>query len=124
MTHKFLSHTELAALVAELRSAKTRVIAPVRAQDDPEQVDYRPIQKLEDAALGARLTRGSLKEFFLPPTEVLLHYRQTKEGVEIREVPTEAPPQVILGSTPCDAAGLEVFEDGLAEFVRLGFNFG
>jgi ferredoxin len=110
VTHRFLSHASLTALVAELVAAKTRVIAPVRAQDDPEQVDYRPIHKLEDAALGVRLTRGSLKEFFLPPTEVLLHYKQTKEGVEIREVPTEAPPQVILGSTPCDAAALEVVD--------------
>jgi ferredoxin len=97
-------------LVAEQVAANTRVIAPVRAKDDPEQLDYLPIQKLEDAAIGVRLPRRSLKEFFLLPTEVLLHYKQTKEGVEIREVPTEAPPQVILGATPCDAAGLEVVD--------------
>ena len=106
MTQKFLSHQELALLVAELLAAKTRVIAPVRAKDDPEQVEYQPIQSLEDAALGVRIPRRSLKEFFLPPTEVLLHYRQTKTGVEIREVATVAPPQVILGALPCDAAGV------------------
>lgn len=110
MTHSFLSHQGFAALVAELLAANKRVIAPVRAQDDPEQVDYMPIQKFEDAAFGLRLPRRSLKEFFLPPTEVLLHYRQTKAGIEIREVPTEAPPQVIFGATPCDAAALEVVD--------------
>ena len=92
MTHRFLSHADLTALVAELVAAKTRVIAPVRAKDDPGQLDYLPIQKLEEATFGTRLPRRSMKEFFLPVTEVLLRYRQTKEGVEIKEVPSEAPP--------------------------------
>ena len=107
MTQKFLSQADLSALVAGLVSAKTRVIAPVRAKDNPQQVDYQPIQKLEDAAFNVRLSRRSIKEFFLPVTEVLLQYKQTKEGVEIKEVPTEIPPQVVLGAPPCDVAGLK-----------------
>jgi ferredoxin len=110
VTHRFLSHQGLASLVAQLLAAKTRVIAPVRAKDDPQQIDYQPIQSFEEAAIGVRLPRRSLKEYFLPPTEVLLHYSQTKAGVEIREVPTAAPPQVILGATPCDVASLEVVD--------------
>jgi ferredoxin len=110
VTQRFLSQADLTALVTELVAAKTRVIAPVRAKDDPEQLDYLPIQKLEEATFGARVTRRSLKEFFLPPTEVLLRYKQTKEGVEITEVPTAAQPQVILSATPCDAAGLDVVD--------------
>jgi ferredoxin len=110
VTQRFLSNAGLAALVTELVAAHTRVIAPARASDDPEQIDYVSIHKLEDAAIGVRLPRRSLKELFLPPSEVLLYYRQTKDGVEIREVPTKAPPQVILGATPCDVAGLEVVD--------------
>lgn len=110
MTHRFLSHADLTALIAELVAANTRVIAPVRAKDDPEQLDYLPIRTLEEAAFGVRLPRRSLKEFFLPPTEVLLRYRQTKDGVEIQEVPTEVAPQVILAAAPCDVAGLEVVD--------------
>jgi len=106
VTHKYLSQQGLASLVGELLAAGTRVIAPVRAKDDAEQVDYQLIDSFADAAFGVRLPRRSLKEFFLPATEVLLHYKQTKSGVEIREVPTVAPPQVILGATPCDVAGL------------------
>ena len=68
MTHKYLSHQGLAALVAELLSAGTRVIAPVRAKDDAGQIDYQLIASYEEAALGVRLPRRSLKEFFLPPT--------------------------------------------------------
>jgi ferredoxin len=110
VTQRFLSHADLKALIAELVAAKTRVIAPVRAKDDPEQLDYMPIQTLEEATFGGRVTRRSLKEFFLPLTEVLLTYRQNKAGVEIKEVPTEAQPQVIFSSTPCDAAGLDVVD--------------
>ena len=110
MTQRFLSHADLGALVAELVAAHTRVIAPVRAKDDARQLDYLPIRTLADAALGVALPRRSLKEFFLPPTEVLLSYRQTKEGVEIKEVPTQARPQVILCASPCDAAALEVVD--------------
>ena len=110
MTQRFLSQAELAALVAELVAAKTRVIAPVRAKDNPEQLDYMPIQKLEEATFGAQVPRRSLKEFFLPATEVLLRYRQTKEGVEIKAAPSEAPPFVIFSATPCDASGLDVVD--------------
>ena len=106
MTNKFITHQELASLVAELIAAKTRVIAPARAADDPTHVDYKLIESSDEAAFGVSVPRRSLKEFFLPVTEVLLHYKQTKAGVEITEVPTVAPPQVIFGALPCDVAGL------------------
>ena len=124
MTHKFLSQADLAALIAELVAAKTRVIAPVRAKDDPEQIDYLPIQTLEEATFGVRLPRLSLKEFFLPTTEVLLRYKQNKEGVEVEEVATEAEPQVILTATPCDAAGLEIVDKVMSWDYRDELWFG
>jgi ferredoxin len=110
VTYKFLSIEDLSALVAELVAAGTRVLAPVRAKDDARQLDYLPIRTLADAALNVALPRRSLKEFFLPPSEVLLSYKQTKAGVEIKEVPTKAKPQVILGASPCDAAALETVD--------------
>lgn len=110
MTNKFLSHQGLASLIGELLAAKTHVIAPVRAADDPAQIEYRLLENIEQTAFGVRLPRRSLKEFFLPPSEVLLHYKQTKAGVEIREVPTVAPAQVIFGASPCDVAGLQTVD--------------
>ena len=110
MKHKLVTQQELSSLVSELLAANTRVIAPVRAQDDANQVDYAPIARWEDATFEQSLPRRSMKEFFLPVTEVLLHYRQTKEGVEIREVPTQAQPQVIFSGSPCDAAGAAVVD--------------
>lgn len=110
MMAKMVSQSDLAALVESLVAAKVRVIAPVRAKDNPEQADYMLIRSLEEAALGGPLPRRSLKEFFLPASEVLLRYRQGKSEVEIAEVRTSFSPRVILGARPCDAAGIEVLD--------------
>jgi ferredoxin len=110
VTFKMISHSDLAALVADLVASKTRVIAPVQANGSPEQTTYKAIHSLQEAALGTALPRLSLKEFFLPRTEVLLGYRQKKGEVEFEEVPTVFSPTVILGSFPCDAAGIEILD--------------
>lgn len=109
MTIKMVSHEALAALVAELIAADTRVIAPVQAKENPAATDYKQIQRFEDAALGF-LPRRSLKEFLLPPSEVLLRFQQHKGEVKLEEVPLTPPKQVILGAKPCDAAGLDILD--------------
>jgi ferredoxin len=110
MTGTLVSQADLAALVARLVAADTRVIAPVATPHDPRRSEYRSIQRFEEAALDGPLPRHSLKEFFLPPTEVLLRYRQKKGGVDVEEIPTTFPPRVILGARPCDAAGVETLD--------------
>jgi hypothetical protein len=77
MTMKMVSQADLAALVAGQIAAGTEVIAPVRAKENPGKADYKAIQSFEDAALGL-LPRRSLKEFLLPPTDVLMRYTQKK----------------------------------------------
>lgn len=90
MTTAILSRTELAGLVADLAVDGTRVIAPVPAGRLLEQTEYQPIQRLDEADLGGAQPRRSLKEFLRPaPGE------------------RSAPPQVILGARPCDAAGVD-----------------
>jgi ferredoxin len=109
MTIKMISHEDLAALVAELIAADTRVIAPVQAKENPAATDYKRIQRFEDATLGF-LPRRSLKEFLLPQSEVLLRFQQHKGEVKLEEVPLTPPKQVILGAKPCDAAGLDILD--------------
>lgn len=110
MTTHWISRADLAALVAERIAAGAEVIAPAKSCDG-RAFEYRPIGRLEEAALGeTALPRRSLKELFLPPTEVLLRYRLEKQDVVIEEVPTTFPPRVILGARPCDAAGVEVLD--------------
>jgi ferredoxin len=110
MSPAILSQTDLAALVATLVGKGTTVIAPAASERDGGRVEYRPIRRFEEAALEGALPRRSLKELFLPPSEVLLRYRQRKDGVDLEEVPTEFPPRLVLGARPCDAAGVETLD--------------
>ncbi len=123
-TTKCITRAELAALVADLAAAGTEVIAPVKSRDG-RALDYRQISRLEEAALGeGALPRRSLKEFFLPASEVLLRYRLKKDDVLIEEVPTSFPPRVILGAKPCDAAGVEVLDEVMGWDYRDELWFG
>jgi ferredoxin len=105
---KTITAEELGALVADLVSAGTRVIAPARAADG--KVDYRAITRFEEAAIGAELPRRSLKEFFLPPTEPLFSWHQGKGDVTVKPVAVSFPPHVVLGARPCDAAAVEILD--------------
>jgi ferredoxin len=124
MTGTILSQADLAALVARLVAADTCVVAPVVTPYDPRRTEYRPIRSLEEAALGGPLPRRSLKELFLPPSEVLLRYRQKKDGVEVDEVPTTFSPRVVLGAFPCDAAGVETLDKVMGWGARDELWFG
>ena len=97
----------LAGLAANLIGAGTRVIAPAKApgQGPEPAVDYRLIADAAEMALGQEmLPRRSLKEFFLPATEVLVTWIRKKGDIEIRSTSAKFAPQVILGARPCDAA--------------------
>jgi ferredoxin len=110
MTGAILSQADLGALVARVVDAGTTVVAPVATPGDPRRTEYRVIRRFEEAALGGPLPRRSLKEHFLPPSEVLLRYRHRKDGVELEEAPTRFSPRVILGARPCDVAGVETLD--------------
>ena len=108
MRAQTITEEMLAALVADLVSAGTRVTAPARAADG--KADYRAITRFEEAAIGAELPRRSLKEFFLPPTEPLFSWRQGKGDVTVNPVAVSFPPHVVLGARPCDAAAVEILD--------------
>ena len=121
---RILSPSELSSLVDGLIAGGVRVIAPAAAGADPDRTEYRAIAGLGEAALGGPLPHRSLKEFFLPPTEVLLRYRQRKDGVDLEEVATTFPPQLILGARPCDAAGVETLDEVMGWDYRDELWFG
>ncbi len=108
MNAKTVNHEALADLVADLTAAGTRVTAPARGADG--KVDYRPITRLDEAALDAEPPRRSLKEFFVPPTEPLFSWNRGRTGVSIEPVPTSFAPHLVLGARPCDAAAVEILD--------------
>jgi ferredoxin len=110
MTTHFLADANLRTLLGQLLAAGTKVIAPARGKTHERRLEYRPIDSVEQAALGQGLPRRPLKSHFFPPTEPLLKWRQSKEKVELEEVATTFAPFVILGAYPCDVAALNILD--------------
>jgi hypothetical protein len=124
VTTSILSPNDLAAMVDGLIADGVRVIAPASGGAGTDRPEYRTITRLDQAILGGALPRTSLKEFFLPPTEVLLRYHQRKDGVDLKEVPTTFAPQVILAARPCDSAGVETMDEVMGWDYRDELWFG
>ena len=119
-----LSADALAALVDKLAAAGTPAVAPAWTADGADgatvatattgtarETEYRSVSGAAELALGERLPRLSLKQYFLPPTEVLFSYRRNGGGeVELTPAPTDFAAQVVLGARPCDTAALPIVD--------------
>lgn len=108
MMTKTISASDLAGLVADLIAGGTRVATPAKAHDG--KVDYRWIDRFDEAVLGGPMPRLSLKGLFLPATEPLFRWQKTQEGVALEEIPTTFGPRVVLGARPCDAAAVQTLD--------------
>jgi len=95
-------------LVESAIKAGYRVAAPVK---EAGITLYKPVESVDQIFIGEILPTKSPKEFFLAETESILSYsRKGKHGVEISAPQPEnfAPPTVIFGCRPCDAAGPDI----------------
>jgi len=114
----FLSTEALGALVERLATAGAPAVAPAWAETSgpagspsaERRTEYRHVSGAAELAFGERLPRLSLKEFFLPQTEVLFAWQRRGGDLEIVPAPTAFPPQVVLGARPCDAAALPIVD--------------
>jgi ferredoxin len=61
----------------------------------PAGLDFSPV-----------IARNSFKDFLFPQTETVMVYTIRKNGVDVRPGSMEFPETVVLGSRPCDAAGV------------------
>jgi ferredoxin len=100
----FISEPALRSLAEEIVKGGTRLVGPARVQNG--DLVYRAVQDLGEIELGGEPPARSLKELFLPPTEVLFTYRQQQGDVALTPAPLAFPPQVVLGARPCDVAAL------------------
>ncbi len=111
----FLSDAAVNALVADVIAAGTRVLTPVvepdvqNAPDDAPHT-YREVSALPPAPAKRRLPRLPLKGAFLPPSEPLLRWQQTKDGITLTDVPTTFKPTLVWGALPCDAAAVAALD--------------
>jgi ferredoxin len=105
MTTRTLKSADVTALLADIINSGARLVAPIHVGSPPyETLNYGLVKEPSKAILGKALPVRSLKELFLPPTDVLLSYKLKKCEVELTEVPTSFEPVVVFGAHPCDAA--------------------
>ena len=105
---RFLTAAALGLLVERLAAAGTPAVAPAWAGDAgraagatgaARETEYRAVVGAAELALGERLPRLSLKQFFLPPTEALFSWRRTAGEVEL------TPPRRSSPTGSCSARG-------------------
>ena len=111
MSAKTLTQADLASLVSDILAAGKRVVAPSLVGFGPfEHVEYKPVHKADEVVLDRGLPKKSIKEMFLPPTEVVFRWKQKKSDIQIDEIPTLFPETVVIGALPCDAASPEIVD--------------
>jgi sulfhydrogenase subunit beta (sulfur reductase) len=104
----FITESALRSLADEIAKSGTPLIGPAKERNG--DLVYRTVKGLGEIVLTGDPATRSLKEFFLPPTEVLLTYRQKQGDVEMTPAPHVFPPQVVLGARPCDAAAVSAVD--------------
>lgn len=102
-------HTDdFQTLLDSLREAGYRCVGPAR---DGTVTKFKPIEQAGDLVLNEILTTKSPKEFFLAEHEAILSYRMKgKSDIELTTPSKEeyAPPTLVFGCRPCDAAGPDI----------------
>jgi formate hydrogenlyase subunit 6/NADH:ubiquinone oxidoreductase subunit I len=98
---RILSRTALYELVAKLTAAGRRVLAPVQ---DGERVEFREVVDAQGLALAYLQTTTSAKAVVFPRYEPMLRFEMRGKEVDVEELAPAAPPTVLLGAHPCDAA--------------------
>lgn len=94
-------------LSAMMTSGK-RVIGPVKLD---ENALFSTITRPDDLVLDNGITLKSAKGVFFPQSEVILRYGSKEGRTTVEDVSDFAPPTVLVGVRPCDAAALETLDD-------------
>lgn len=96
-----LSQASLGELFNRLTAAGLRLIAPVR---DQERVAFAEVTTPERVALDYVQTALPPKPAVFPRYEPLLRFQLSGKDVRAEELTPAAPPTVLFGLHPCDAA--------------------
>lgn len=102
MTQKRLTKDELLSWVDAL-AKDSRLVAPVRTAAGGSFLQEVASAAEVDLEVGRPV--NSIKEFFFPSTEEILHIRRGKKAA-VLHVPEPGRPQVLVAIRPCDAAAL------------------
>lgn len=103
MADKFLKRENLGKLIESVASKGGRFVAPTV---DARQVVYREVSGADEVTFDYILPRNSYKDWVFPQTEVVADFRIGKGDVELESRQVDAPPTVVFGARPCEAASL------------------
>jgi formate hydrogenlyase subunit 6/NADH:ubiquinone oxidoreductase subunit I len=98
---KILQKQSLGELFNKLIAAGQRILAPVKSG---ENVRFEAVTSPQQIALDYAQTASSAKAAVFPRYEKMLRYQLAGKDVKVEELPPEAPPTVLFGVHPCDAA--------------------
>ncbi len=122
MTPLTLKIDRLGDLLAKMAAAGFRIVAPVAsAESDTSATAPRPRQAVRFAVVGpqdyarvdltATPAAEGIKRFFLPQSEAVVRMRQNEgQSAQVSDISPDAPPTIIFGARPCDAAALPVLD--------------
>ena len=94
-------------LLDKLIESGDRIIGPVKAD---KITLFSKISSPEELVLENGLTTKSAKGVFFPQSEPILKYSKVGGETKIEDVENFAPPTILIGVKPCDAAALEVLD--------------
>jgi ferredoxin len=110
-TRRMLSKNNLDALIRNLINDGTRVIAPIRCNEQGrETTAYAAVLSPEEILLTGPQPAHPLKDVVFPPTETLFKWKQVKSSIKIEENPEGFTKSVVIGARPCDAAAMEIVD--------------
>jgi ferredoxin len=123
---KRLRAADLEPWLRSLMDAQIRVVGPVRSPAPSSPLPpsrgkgpgdgggattlFATLRTPGDLILDENLPRKSAKGVFFPQSEVILHMHLDKGSVRVEDVDGFAPPTVLLGVHPCDAAALGILD--------------
>lgn len=106
-TLKALRPENLKDLVQKGLELGYRVFAPVKSDD---LVTFERINRPDEVFLESITTRMSPKSILFPRTEKVFSYRIAKEEIALDDQKEVAPPTILFGCRPCDAASFPIMD--------------
>lgn len=100
---RILQRQSLGQLFEKLSAAGRRILAPVQKG---AQLGFEEVKSPATVALDYVQTTRSAKAAFFPRHEELLRFQLAGKDVKVEDTAVQAPPTVLFGLHPCDAASL------------------
>lgn len=107
MEKKIIKKQSLGAWFAAIKSSGQRLLGPVEKDG---QTTYDEIASPADMVKDYVQTTTSAKSVVFPATEEIVRYRNEGKDVVMEDIRPPAPPTVVFGVRPCDAASFAILD--------------